>query len=416
VTNASIFFHGARILDVLGGSIHPARSLVIREGRIAAIGDQTLTAPSDARAIDLRGMTLMPGLIDAHVHVTAATANFAQLETWSPTYVAARAGELMRAMLRRGITTVRDTGGADFGLADAVEEGYLVGPRLVFGGKAISQTGGHGDMRGRGESRAGVHAFCCPGLGTIADGVAEVRRAARDEIRRGAHHIKVMLSGGIASPTDRVDSTQYSLEEIRAVVEEAEAANRYVAAHAYSARAVNRGLACGVRSIEHGNLIDETSVALFLKTGAFLVPTLVTYDALAKEGLQSGLTAAMHAKVAAVLEAGLRALELAQRGGVRIAFGTDLIGAMQPHQSEEFVLRARVQRPIDVIRAATTTAAELLRMEGELGVIAEGARADLLVVDGDPLEDIGLLAEPECHVRAIVKSGQFYKDEIAVER
>jgi imidazolonepropionase-like amidohydrolase len=179
---------------------------------------------------------------------------------------------------------------------------------------------------------------------------------------------------------------------------------------------VNRGLACGVRSIEHGNLIDETSVALFLKTGAFLVPTLVTYDALAKEGLQSGLTAAMHAKVAAVLEAGLRALELAQRGGVRIAFGTDLIGAMQPHQSEEFVLRARVQRPIDVIRAATTTAAELLRMEGELGVIAEGARADLLVVDGDPLEDIGLLAEPECHVRAIVKSGQFYKDEIAVER
>jgi imidazolonepropionase-like amidohydrolase len=168
-----------------------------------------------------------------------------------------------------------------------------------------------------------------------------------------------------------------------------------------------------VRSIEHGNLIDETSVALFLKAGAFLVPTLVTFDALAKEGLQSGLTTAMHAKVANVLEAGLRALELAQRGGVRIVFGTDLIGAMQPHQSEEFALRAHVQRPIDVIRAATITAAELLRMEGEIGVVAEGARADLLVVDGDPLEDLTLLAEPERHVKAIVKDGKFYRDEIA---
>jgi imidazolonepropionase-like amidohydrolase len=160
---------------------------------MAAIGDRTLGAPPDARAIDLRGMTLMPGLIDAHVHVTAATANFAELETWSPTYLAARAGELMRAMLQRGFTTVRDTGGADFGLAAAVEEEYLVGPRLVFGGKAISQIGGHGDMRGRGEFRPGAHASCCSGLGVVADGVPEIRRAARDEIRRGAHHIKVML-------------------------------------------------------------------------------------------------------------------------------------------------------------------------------------------------------------------------------
>jgi imidazolonepropionase-like amidohydrolase len=408
VTNTGVFLFGARILDVIAGATRPAQSVLIREGRIAATGDQTLTAPSDVRAIDLRGMTLMPGLIDAHVHVTAATANFAELETWSPAYAAARAGELMRAMLMRGFTTVRDTGGADFGLAAAVEEAYLVGPRLIFGGKAISQTGGHGDMRGRGESRAGAHASCCPGLAVVADGVTEVRRTARDEIRRGAHHIKVMLSGGIASPTDRVDSTQYSIEEIRAVVDEAEAANRYVAGHAYTARAVNRGLACGVRSIEHGNLIDETSVALFLETGAFLVPTLVTYDALAKEGLQSGLTPAMHAKVSAVLEAGLRALDLAQRGGVRIAFGTDLIGAMQTHQSEEFALRARVQRPIDVIRAATITAAELLRMEGEIGVVAENAWADLLVIEGDPLEDLALLAEPERHVKAILKAGRFY--------
>ena len=416
MTIAAVVFRDARILDVDAGSYRTAGSVVIRDGRIAAIGDATLPAPPDARTVDLRGTTLMPGLIDGHVHVTAATASFAQLETWSPTYVAARAGELMRAMLLRGFTTVRDTGGADFGLADAVEEGYLVGPRLIFGGKAISQTGGHGDMRGRGESRDGARSFCCPGLGTIADGVADVRRAARNELRRGAHHLKLMLSGGIASPSDRIDSTQYSLDEIRAVVEEAEAANRYVAGHAYTARAVNRGLNCGVRSIEHGNLIDETSVELFVKTDAFLVPTLVTYDALAKEGVQSGLTPAMHAKVAAVLEAGLSALDRAQRGGVRIVFGTDLIGAMQTHQSEEFALRAAVQRPIDVLRAATTTAAELLRMEGEIGVIAEGARADLLVVDGDPLADVKLLADPARRIKAIIKDGRFYKDEIAPGR
>jgi imidazolonepropionase-like amidohydrolase len=179
---------------------------------------------------------------------------------------------------------------------------------------------------------------------------------------------------------------------------------------------VNRGLACGVRSIEHGNLIDETSVALFGQTKAFLVPTLVTYDALAKEGVQSGLTPAMHAKVSAVLDAGIRALELAHRGGVRIAFGTDLIGAMQKHQSAEFALRARVVRPIDVLRSATTTAAALLRMEGEIGVVAAGARADLLVVDGDPRETLTLLADPERDIKAIVKGGRFYKDELAPPR
>ena len=359
-------------------------------------------------------MTLMPGLIDAHVHVTAATANFAQLETWSPAYVAARAGDIMRSMLMRGFTTVRDTGGADFGLADAVEEGYLVGPRLFFGGKAISQSGGHGDMRGRGESRAPTRSPCCPGLGSVADGVADVRRAVRDELRRGAHHIKIMLSGGIASPTDRIDSTQYSIDEICAAVEEAEAANRYVAGHAYTARAVNRGLTCGVRSIEHGNLIDGSSIELFLKTGAFLVPTLVTYDMLSKEGLQSGLTPAMHAKVGLIFEAGLRALELAHRSGVKIVFGTDLIGSMQRHQSAEFALRAQVQPAADVIRGATTTAAALLRMEGEIGVVADGARADLLIVDGDPLQNVTLLAQPERSIKAILKDGRFFKNDLAL--
>jgi imidazolonepropionase-like amidohydrolase len=188
----------------------------VEGGTIAEVGD-SVTGSSAEQVYDLRGMTLMPGLIDAHVHVTAITADLASMADWSPAYVTARARHVLLGMLHRGFTTVRDVGGADFGLAAAVEEGYLEGPRVIFGGKALSQTGGHGDWRSRGRSAYDA-CYCCPTLGVVCDGVAEVRRAAREEIRRGAHHVKIMLSGGVASPTDRVDSIQFSLEEIRAAV------------------------------------------------------------------------------------------------------------------------------------------------------------------------------------------------------
>jgi imidazolonepropionase-like amidohydrolase len=347
----------------------------------------------------------MPGLIDCHVHVTAATADLARVGEWSPYYVAARAAEIMGGMLRRGFTTVRDAAGADWGLAAAVEEGYLVGPRIRFGGKALSQTGGHADMRPRGRTAADVGA-CCPGLGTVCDGVAEVRRAARDEIRRGAHHLKLMLSGGVASPTDRVDSTQFSEDEIRAAVEEAEAANLYVLGHAYTSRAINRGLACGVRSIEHGNLMDASSLPLFRQHHAFYVPTLVTYSALAEQGREHGLPEASYRKVFDVLEAGLRALEMAARAELPIAFGTDLLGAMHAQQSREFALRAQVQPAPEIVRSATVVGARLLRLEGQVGVVAPDAYADLLLVNGNPLEDVRVLAEPERHLRLVMQAGR----------
>ncbi|MEV4110438.1 amidohydrolase family protein [Nonomuraea sp. NPDC049695] len=398
---SGLLLRDALVLDVASGE-YAEGDLRCEDGRVVEAGPR-LSAPEGTRVIDVAGAHVVPGLIDAHVHVTASTANLGSLGAMSPSYVTAHSARIMSDMLDRGFTTVRDASGADFGLADAQAEGLIRGPRLLFCGKGLSQTGGHADFRGRGEHLHDDHP-CCAGVGRVADGVDAVRAAARDELRKGAHHIKVMASGGVASPTDRIDSTQYSMDELRAVVEEAEAANRYVAAHAYTARAANRALEAGVRSIEHGNLIDDTSVELFLRHDAFLVPTLVTYWALKEEGMDFGLPERSWRKVDEVLEAGLAALERAARGGVRLAYGTDLLGGMHRHQNHEFRLRREVQQPIDVLRAATVGAAELVGMAGELGTLAVGAHADLLVLDGDPLSDIDVLADPT-HIRHVIQGG-----------
>jgi imidazolonepropionase-like amidohydrolase len=407
---ARYLFRNAHILDTERGDYLPDGSVLVEGDRILEVRGADVQA-SDAHSFDLAGMTLLPGLIDAHVHVTAVTADLARLAEWSPTYVTARAARVLVGMLRRGFTTVRDVGGADYGMAQAIEEGYIEGPRLIFGGKALSQTGGHGDVRGPGR-QAYDPCSCCSGLGVVCDGVDAVRKAAREEIRRGASHLKLMLSGGVASPTDRIDSVQFSREEIRAAVEEAEAANVYVAGHAYTSRAINRGLECGVRSIEHGNLMDESSLPLFQESGAFYVPTLATYSALASRGREFGLPEHSYRKVFEVLDASLHALELAHREHLPIVFGTDLLGDMHEEQLSEFTLRHQVQPPADMLRSATTVAARLLQMEGVIGVIAPGASADLLVVEGDPLQDIGVLTDPQQRLKLVMARGQLIVNHI----
>jgi imidazolonepropionase-like amidohydrolase len=405
-----LILRNASVLDVRENQILPGRHLLLEGGRIREVSDRPLRSAA-ANEIDLRGRTLMPGLCDAHVHVTAVTADFAALRHLSPSYVAVRAQTIVHGMLMRGFTTVRDAGGADYGLAAAVEEGLVAGPRLLFCGHAISQTGGHGDMRQRGQHELD-DCLCCAGLGRVCDGVPEIRRTVRDEVRKGAHQIKLMVSGGVSSPTDRISSTQFSIDEITAAVEEAEAASLYVMGHAYTARAINRALRCGVRSIEHGNLMDEESAGLFVERKAFLVPTLSAYRTLAKFGIEAGLPKELHAKVFDVLDAGMRALELAERRGVSLVYGTDLLGILHEHQSLEFSIRSEVQTPAAVIRSATLTAARLFQMEGEIGVVEPGARADLLVIDGDPLGDLGLLQDQGRHIRAILKDGRFFKNEL----
>ena len=410
-----VLFRNANVIDTVAGKVAADRSVLVRDGKIVELDGPGLKSISGAREFDLKGLTLMPGLADAHVHIMAVTPHIGLIRHWSPYYVGARAGHNLRDMLMRGFTTVRDAGGADYGVAEAVREGYLTGPRVLFCGHSLSQTGGHGDKRSPGEE--GPQSCACGrGMNVLCDGVAEVRRAARNQIRKGATHIKVMASGGVASPTDRITSTQFSVEEMTAVVEEAEAASLYVMAHAYTARAVNQALRCGIRSIEHGNLIDDSSVELMIERNAFLIPTLVTYWALKKDGAASGLPAWLLKKLDEVLEGGARALELAHRRGVQIAFGTDLLGAMHQYQLTEFTLRAEVQPAADIIRAATVNAAKLFRMEGQFGVVAPGALGDLLVVDGNPLENISVLSDPQRRLKLIMKEGVIYKNDLPCRR
>ncbi len=400
----AVLFQNASVLDVVAGEFIADQDVLVRDGKIVEIAD-SVTVTGDARTIDLGGNTLMPGLCDAHVHVTAFTANFQILKATSPFYVSIRAAQTLEKMLRRGFTTVRDAGGADWGLVRAVEEGHIKGPRVLFCGHALSQTGGHGDMRGPGEDS--LHqCFCCAGLGHICDGVSEVLKAAREEIRRGATQIKIMASGGVASPTDRITSTQFSEEELNAIVGEANAANIPVMAHAYTASAVNRAILSGVTSIEHGNLIDTESVRLLNGHEAWLVPTLVVYRALVEEGVEAGLPAEMVVKTDAVLGAGLSALEIAYKSNVQIAYGTDLLGIMHRHQLREFQIRSEIVSNADLVRQATVNAAKLFRMQDRIGQVKAGLEADLIVIDGDPLQNIDVLCEPSKHLRLVMKSGQ----------
>jgi imidazolonepropionase-like amidohydrolase len=350
----------------------------------------------------VRGLTVLPGLIDAHVHVKAWHADLAAVPRQPASYTALRAAGLLAAMLRRGFTTVRDAGGADAGLAAAVADGTIPGPRLLYCGHAISQTGGHGDTRTAGET---CHSGAGEGLSRIADGVDAVRLAARDELRKGAHFLKVMVSGGISSPTDRLDSLQYGVAELAAVVEEATNAGRYVTGHAYTAASVARAAEAGFRCVEHANLIDAATARLLAEKGMFLVGTLATYEALAARGQEEGMPADQLAKLQRVRDAGLRSIELASNAGVRLVYGTDLLGAMHDAQLSEFTLRAQVQPAAEVLQAATVNAAALLGRD-DLGRIERGARADLLLLDADPLPDIAVLTKPDTHLRAVVQGGR----------
>src|SRR5215469_4378104 len=361
-----LLFRRCNLLDPRSGEYQPDSEILIEGEFVREVSDRPIRAAA-AAVIDVGGRTVMPGLIDAHIHVYLSEVNLHLLHDMPITLMAGRAATLMRAMLDRGFTTVRDTGGADFGIREAVEAGHLAGPRLFIAGQAISQTGGHGAFRSR---VAGPETCaCCSGVGLVSrivDGVPEMLRAVRDELRKGADHIKLMVSGGVASPNDPLDSLQFTEDEIRAAVGEAQAWKRYVCAHAYGADAIARAVRCGVRSIEHGNLIDEATARLMYEKGAFIVPTLVTYDAMRRRGGEFALPAVSQEKNKIVLEAGLRSLEICRGAGVPIGFGTDLLGPLQVEQSREFLIRAEVMSPLEILRSATLVNAQLLQSEGKL--------------------------------------------------
>ena len=411
---ASILFANAGVLDGQAAGRREDHHVLVEGDRIKEVSDRPIAVHAD-REIDLAGRTLMPGLIDAHVHVKATHLDVSALNDVPITYLTARAAELMKAMLMRGFTSVRDAGGADRGLADAVEDGLLAGPRLFVSGLALSQTGGHGDLRSRTTTSNVITCACQASteqLGRIADGIDECRRAARDELRKGAHQIKIMAGGGVASPTDPIHNTQYSAGEIRAICEEAEACRTYVMAHAYVPKAIVRAVANGVRTIEHGNLLDAEAARVMAEHGAYLVPTSVTYRALHEHGRAFGFPEVSMRKLGDVLEVGLEAIEIARAAGVKIGHGSDLLGECQAYQSDELPIKADVLGNHEAIRQATEVNAEILNMAGELGVVRAGALADLVVVDGDPLADVGLLTGQGEHLPAIMKGGELFKDTL----
>tara|TARA_R100001129_G_scaffold61614_2_gene41921 strand:- start:640 stop:1860 length:1221 start_codon:yes stop_codon:yes gene_type:complete len=401
---AITLLQNARIFDGRTPDLSEPVDIVLDDGRFRQIA-KTIEVPSDVDRYDLDGRTVMPGLIDAHFHAYASDIDFVKLETLPPTYLAQRARHLMEGALQRGFTTVRDVGGGDYGLWKAIEEGWIEGPRLFYCGRAFSQSGGHGDIRTPSESED----FCgCAGLGILAkrvDGVDEIRKAAREALRQGAHHLKIFVSGGIASPSDPIWMLQFCEDEIRAVVDEAARRRAYVAAHAYTAETIERAVRLGVRTIEHGNLIDGKTAKIVAEANAFVVPTLATYEAFHRSGKEEGAAEHLLKKLDEVRSQGLEAIRLCREAGVKLGFGTDLLGPLHVHQRDEFLLRSEVESPFEILNSATAINAEIIGRAGELGTVAEGAFADFLVIDGDPLDDIRLLAPDSTAIAEVWKNG-----------
>ncbi|MEO8457405.1 MAG: amidohydrolase family protein [Chloroflexota bacterium] len=406
---APLFLHNVSLIDGTGADPRHNVSLELREGRIQRIFSATdLPASPGAPVIDLAGCTLLPGLTDAHVHFALTEPNGAPTQPWAEW--AARVSAFISQSLDEGFTTVRDAGALDPAWARVVERGLVRGPRILPSGAFLSQTGGHGDWR---PSHADEHPMTpIPGLFsgyTLADGADEVRRAAREQLRRGATQIKVMASGGVASPTDPIDATQFTQDEMRAAVEEADTRGTYVLAHAYHPKSIAHCLDAGIRSIEHGNLLDEESAARMAKAGTFLVPTLITYDVLAEGGQGLGLSSYQVQKLQQVWKAGEEAVRIAKAAGVRIGSGSDLLGPAMAQKARELVIKSRILSPMEAIVSATRTNAELFGMQAEIGTVEEGKLADLTVFDRNPLTEPEAMADAE-RVRLVLKGGAVVKD------
>lgn len=405
-----VLLQNCRIFDGVSAEYAEEQSVLVEDGRIREISDKPLKSESALR-IDTGGRVLMPGLIDAHFHAMAVDVNISRIDRMPPTLAAQHARALLEQALNRGFTTVRDAAGADYGLKMATEQGLIAGPRLFIAGKAISQTGGHGDMRRRDE----VSTCGCGyagALSVLADGADAVRKRVRETLRAGADQIKIFVSGGVASPTDPLEMTQMTGAEVRAAAEEACRYGTYVMAHSHTPEATRHALDCGVRSIEHGTILDKESAELVTAKCAYVVPTLVTIWALGNEGLQLGLPPESMQKLERLGDQASRSLELLHEAGASIGFGTDLLGELHRHQCREFRLRAEVLPALEILRSATSVNAGLLMQGGRLGVIKPGALADILVLDGDPMQDITLFERHEESLRLIMKGGKVYKNTL----
>ena len=401
----------ARIIDCTGRAPLEYGAVVVEGNAIKEVASGSPGAlPQAATVIDCCGMTLLPGLIDAHVHIGSVEATFTEQQRHHFTsLLVIKSVFNLKEALDQGFTTVRDAGGADPGFRQAVAEGLIPGPRLYVCGRMISQTGGHADGRLPTESYRPVE-HMAGNMSGVYDGVDTVRLAAREQIRQGVDHLKVMAGGGAMSPADEIDTAQYSIEELKAVVFEAENAGKYVSAHCYSDRSILNALASGVRTVEHGNLMTAKAAEAIHSTGAYLVPTIVTYEKLSTMGRDFGVSENNIRKIDQALEKAYESLSLALQARAKIGSGSDLLGPMQIYKAGELECQARVMGPMGALLAATKTNAEIVRQEKRIGTIEGGKLADLILVDGDPLADISVLQRYQEKIVVIIKDGRIYKN------
>ncbi|WP_417372452.1 amidohydrolase family protein [Glutamicibacter protophormiae] len=384
--NATVF-DGERFLD------EPA-NITLVDGTITAVGAQR-----EGTLVDAAGRTVLPGLIDAHFHAYAVALQGLDNELGPLSYSALAGSHRLAAALRRGFTTVRDVAGGDLGLARAIDEKLFDSPRYYFTGPAFSQTGGHGDPREAHLDSCFSHGHMCQ----IVDGPDDLRVAVRNAFRTGAHAIKIMTSGGVISLTDPLEIPQYSPEEIRTITSEAARRGSYVCAHAYSVPAIRHSVENGVRSIEHGNLLDAETAKLMAEHDAYLVPTLAAYAAMDSRGEELGLAAVSQEKNRIVLERGQQAVRHALDAGVKVGFGSDLMGELGDEQLNGLALQAAASSVEDLLRSATSVNAQLIGNE-LIGSLAAGKAADLLVLDGDPRQDVDFLVS-EAKGRTVIQTG-----------
>jgi len=409
-----LILKNATIFDGQHEELLEHHSIVIEDGVIKEVvsGDDGVNG---ADVVDLGGRFVMPGLLDLHFHAYSITFNMARLDNMTMPLKVAHAAKLLRGTLHRGYTTVRDPAGGEIGLQLAINEGLLEGPRFYHGGKALSQTGGHGDMRPGDQ----VDDVCgCAANGTFAevvDGVDAIRKFCRNELRKGADHIKVFISGGVASPTDPVWMRQYTDEEVRAAVEEAATRRKYVVAHCHSDEGARRCLNTGVRSIDHCTMISEDTAKAIVAAGGtnYAVPTMAVLEQIVQHGEELGMFGESLAKAVEVHEMAYHSLEYLYRNGARLGMGTDLFGERyHPMQNREFEFRADIVKPIDQLRSATSINAEIMQKTGQVGCIAPGAWADLIAIDANPLEDIHVMTKPEQYFPVIMKGGEFVRNRL----
>ena len=403
-----------RIFDGRSEAILEGGSLVIEKGVIREVSSREANV-AGATSIDMGGRFVMPGLIDVHFHVYGISLDMFLVNNMTMPMKVAHAARLLKGTLHRGYTTVRDPAGGEVGLHLAISEGLMEGPRLYYGGKALSQTGGHGDMRPA--EHIDSPCGCVPNdtFAEVVDGVDAIRKFCRNELRKGADHIKIFITGGVASPTDPIWMPQYTDEEIEAAVYEASTRRKYVVAHCHTDDGARRCLRTGVRSIDHCSMITEETARLIAAADgkAYAVPTLAVQEQIMRHGPELGLYGDGLEKMKVVHAAAYKSLEYLQRAGARVGMGTDLFEErFHPMQNQEFSFRSEISQPIDLLRSATSINAEIMQKTGIVGTLEPGAFADIVAIDKDPTRDIHVMAKPDENFAVIMKGGEFVRNRM----